>query len=75
MIMTVVVPGEGAAGGVDGAGAAQDPLTALTQLPLLESQALRDTSKGEFTVPTTQNSPKKNHCTGAHPVLPLAVGR
>lgn len=42
MIMTEFVSGEGAAGGVDGAGAAQDPLTAGTQLPLLGSQALRD---------------------------------
>lgn len=59
MILTEFVSGEGAAGGVDGAGAAQDPLTAGTQLPLLGSQALRVTSKGEFTVPKPQNSPKK----------------
>lgn len=56
-------------------GAAQDPLTAVTQLPSVGvsgSQRPESPVKGNslvaLPVPTTQNSPK-NHCTGAHPHL------
>lgn len=64
-----------------GQGAAQDPLTPVTQLPsvgISGSQRPESPVRGNLLValpfPTTQNSPKI-HCIGAHPVPPPAMGR